>query len=262
VSHSPQESLSPSGRKNRSLVLLAIVVTTGCAITAGATFLGSRRTLSQQPTAPSLPAAEQSKTALVTPVSVSSAAATTPVDPTAPTTTKLPPPDPNFVRVVPLKLPGGASPEAERVLRDLQGAYRCLHTGSKRALAAWLPPSADGAPASMEELSASMQNSLAKLPDACYVTTALPQVINPRTPAALMDVLYQDLGNRPDEIRLRTLFLIAGIESHPRSGEALQNLQALLSTDYQRDWSRWNQAISDQLTRESHGLRGMSCRIH
>jgi len=107
-----------------------------------------------------------------------------------------------------------------------------------------------------------MQRSLEKLPDACYVTTALPQVINPRTPAALMDVLYSDLGNRPDTIRLRTLFLIAGIPSHPRAGEALQNLHALLNTDYQRDWSRWDQAITDQLTRESHGARGMSCRIH
>jgi hypothetical protein len=147
-------------------------------------------------------------------------------------------------------------------LVDLQGAYRCLHTGSKRALAAWLPPSDSDAPASLEELSASMERSLAKLPDACYVTTALPQVINPRTPAALMEVLYRDLGNRPDPIRLRTLFLIAGIEAHPRAGEALQNLQALLSTDYQRDWSRWDQAISDQLNRESHGARGLSCRIH
>jgi hypothetical protein len=159
-------------------------------------------------------------------------------------------------------LPEGASPEAARVLQDLQGTYRCLHIGSKRALAAWLSPSADGAPASLEDLSASMQRSLEKLPDACYVTTALPQVINPHTPSALMDVLYSDLGNRPDPIRLRTLFLIAGIQSHPRAGEALQNLQALLNTDYQRDWSRWDQAITDQLTRESHGARGMSCRIH
>ena len=171
-----------------------------------------------------------------------------------------PAPDPNFVRVIPLKLPAAAAPEAPRVLQDLEGAYRCMHTGSKRSLAAWLPPG--DAPTSAEELSQSMQRSLAKLPDACYVATALPQVINPRTPGPLMEVLLQDLDGRPDTIRLRTLFLIAGMQSHPRSGEALTNLQALLKIDYQRDWSRWDQAISDQLARDSHGLRGVSCRLH
>ncbi len=107
-----------------------------------------------------------------------------------------------------------------------------------------------------------MQRSLSKLPDACYVTTALPQVANPRTPTPLMEVLLRDLDGRPDPIKLRTLFLIAGMESHPRANEALATLQAVLNIDYQHDWSRWDQAISDQLTRESHGLRGVSCRMH
>lgn len=180
------------------------------------------------------------------------------------TTTPKPPasphPDPNFVRATSLKLPTGTSPEGERVLQDLQGAYRCLHTGSKRALTAWLSPG--DAPTSVEEFSESMQRSLSKLPDACYVTTALPQVVNPRTPAPLMEVLFRDLVGRPDPIKLRTLFLIAGMESHPRANDALATLQTALNTDYQRDWSRWDQAISDQLTRESHGLRGVSCRMH
>jgi hypothetical protein len=181
---------------------------------------------------------------------------------TAVATPLLPPPDPNFVSTPLLKLPGVTSPEAERVLIDLQNAYRCLHTGNKRALAAWMPAPASDAPASLDDLSASMRGSLEKLPDACYVTTALPQLMNPRTPAMLMDVLYDDLARRPDPIKLRTLFLIAGSQSHPRAAEALQDLQATLNTDYQRDWSRWDQAISSQLVREGHGLRGMSCRMH
>lgn len=175
-------------------------------------------------------------------------------------TPALPPPDPNFVRVTSLKLPAAAAPEADRVLRELQSAYRCLHTGNQRALAAWLSP--EDAPTTLEEMSTSMQRSLSKLPDACYVTTALPQVINPRTPGPLMEVLFRDLDGRPDAIRLRTLFLIAGTESHPRAGEALEDLQTLLHTDYQRDWSRWNSAISAQLVRENHGSRGVSCRMH
>jgi len=177
--------------------------------------------------------------------------------PKAPAT---PPPDPNLVRVNSLKLPAGTSPEGERVLQDLQGAYRCLHTGNKRALAAWLSPG--DAPTSVEEFSESMQRSLSKLPDACYVATALPQVINPKTPAPLMAVLFHDLVGRPDPIKLRTLFLIAGMESHPRANDALATLQTVLNTDYQRDWARWDQAISEQLTRETHGLRGVSCRMH
>jgi hypothetical protein len=173
-----------------------------------------------------------------------------------------PSPDPNFVRVPPLKFPGITSPEAERVVLDMQSAYRCLHTGSQRALAAWLPPSAGDGAASMEELSASMRQSLAKLPDACYVTTALPQIVNRRTPATLLDVLYKDLARRPDPIKLRTLFLIAGLESHPKAANALEDLQTLLNTDCQRDWQRWDQAIAAQLVRESHGTRGVACRVH
>jgi hypothetical protein len=182
-----------------------------------------------------------------------------PVISSSPKSPATPVPDPNFIRTAPLKL-ASTSPEGERVLQDLQGAYRCLHTGNKRALAAWLSPG--DAPTTAEELSESMQRSLSKLPDACYTTTALPQVINPRTPAPLMEVLFRDLEGRPNQIKLRTLFLIAGMESHPRADEALATLQTVLNTDYQRDWSRWDQAISNELTRESHGLRGVSCRIH
>jgi hypothetical protein len=143
---------------------------------------------------------------------------------------------------------------------EMKNAYRCLHTGSQRTLANILPQFAANDAPSLEVLSASLLQTLATLPDACYVAAALPQVTNPRTPAALMNVLYEDVIKRPDPIKLRTLFIIAGIEAHPLAESALENLREAMHSDYQRDWSRWEQAVAQVVAHDARGMRAVTCR--
>jgi hypothetical protein len=170
-------------------------------------------------------------------------------------------PDPRFKRSVLPKLIAVSVPEAARMVADMQDAYRCVHSGNKRTLAC-LAPTAGDEPVDLESLAVTLRQSLGTLPDSCYVNAALPQVANPRTPKALMSVLYDDLERRPDPIKLRTLFVIASIPSHPLAADALKSLESLTHADFQNDWSRWDQAISQQLVHEDRGMRGASCRVH
>lgn len=171
-----------------------------------------------------------------------------------------PAPDPRFLRVPPLTIPAVTTPEGQRMVLEMQDAYRCMHSGSRRTLPSLVPPSGGDDLPSFEALSASLQQSLATMPDACYVAAALPQIANPRTPSALMTVLYRDVLKRPDSIRLRTLFLIAGIEAHPMAEDALENLRVAMHADYQRDWSRWEQAVAQVVAHDARGMRAAGCR--
>ncbi len=146
------------------------------------------------------------------------------------------------------------------MVREMQDIYRCTHSGNRRIFPS-LPASGGGDEApSLEALGASLQQTLATMPDACYVAAALPQMSNPRTPSVLMNVLYQDVLKRPDSIRLRALFLIAGIEAHPLANDALDNLKEAMHVDYQMDWSRWEQAVSQAVAHDARGMRAASCR--
>ena len=62
--------------------------------------------------------------------------------------------DPRFANMLPPKLAAVKSPEAERMIADMQSAYRCSHSGSQRGLPS-LIPGADGAELSLEEMAAS-----------------------------------------------------------------------------------------------------------
>ena len=159
-------------------------------------------------------------------------------------------PDPRFLRPEPPKIPAISKPEAKRMVADLQNAYPHGDAARQASVAAIFPQATGDSLPQPGTLSISLQQALATLPDDDYVTAALPRVANPETPAALMDVLYADLAKRPDRIRLRALFVIAGIESHPLAANALGDLQSILNTDFQQDWSRWDQAISQQLVPE------------
>jgi hypothetical protein len=170
--------------------------------------------------------------------------------------------DPHLLRPAPPMIPAITTPEAEQMVMDLQRAYPHGHRDTG------LPSTAIRAQVDGESESPSKdvlplsERTLATLSDADYAMTALPQLADPRTPAELMNVLYADLAKRPDPIRLRTLFVIAGIESHPLAAAALGDLQSILNADYQQDWLRWTQAISVQLVRETRGARSNDCRSH
>jgi hypothetical protein len=168
----------------------------------------------------------------------------------------------SFPRPVAREIPEISTPEAKRVVRDLQRVYAGDSTSNKTKVADILSKITSGAAGSLEHSSTLLRQTVATLPDADYVNAVLPAILNPHGPAGVVDLLYQDLSTRPNTIRLRTLFLIAGIEAHPLAATALKDLQAILRTDYEQNWSRWDQAISQQLFRENRGSRGQDCRTH
>jgi len=148
------------------------------------------------------------------------------------------------------ELPVALSEEGKRMVTGMLNVYRCGHSGSKRSLP----------PVISEPQSTTLDQSLASLPDACYVNAALGRIANPETPADEMSTLFADLLRRPDALKLRMLFVIASIGSHPRSAEALEQLRNLLSTDWEQDWARWEQAVTQFAVREERGVRIASCR--
>ena len=166
-------------------------------------------------------------------------------------------PDPKFVAPAAPVLPVTLSAEGQRVAKDMLNAFRCMHSGNQRAL-----PFTRLSSAGAEAQSAALRQALGVLPDGCYVNAVFPRLANPATPEATMAVLFDDLLKRPDAIKLRMLFLIAGIESHPMAAPAMGVLRTALNIDFQQDWPRWESALNEQLIRAQHGLRGMSCRNH
>jgi hypothetical protein len=83
-------------------------------------------------------------------------------------------------------------------------------------------------------------------PDSNY--NALAGILtNPRTPEPVLDVLFTDLLDRPDEIQLRTLLELAKAPQHPKATDALDILGIELGEDFGTDWDAWAKKISEQL---------------
>jgi len=172
------------------------------------------------------------------------------------------PPDPRFVRRLPLSLPGALSPEARQMALVIQQKYRCAHCCGEQSTPQCLPGLGGDASLDAPSLIAALRKSLGTLPDDCYVSTALPKVVDPKTPAELMNILYEDLLKRPNPIKLRMLFIIAEIDGHPLAADALANLRSTTNLDHQQDWQRWEQAVVQQCAHEERGMRSDNCRIH
>ena len=173
---------------------------------------------------------------------------------TAPFTT----PDPRFARKQATVLPEALSPEARQMAFTIQNKYRCAHCCDDESSLRCLPGLGGESSPDAKVLVA----ALGTLPDDCYVSTALPKVVDPNTPAELMHVLYDDLLRRPNPIKLRMLFIIAEIDGHPLASTALADLRTTLNLDHQQDWPRWEQAVNQQCAHEERGMRSDTCRIH
>lgn len=72
-------------------------------------------------------------------------------------------------------------------------------------------------------------------------------VVNPSTYGLALGVLFADLMDRPDELRLPTLMTIARNSSHPYAEAARTNLDLLLGKDYGQDWPKWEAAVRQKL---------------
>ena len=171
-------------------------------------------------------------------------------------------PDPRFVPRQTPQVLVSLTPEARSMALAMENKYRCAHCCADEAIPRCLPGLDGGAYQDSQALTEALRQSLGTLPNDCYVSTALPKVIDPKTPTELMGLLYEDLLKRPNPIKLRMLFIIAETEGHPLAATALDNLRSILNMDHQQDWPRWEQAVTQVVTHEERGMRSENCRIH
>ncbi len=84
------------------------------------------------------------------------------------------------------------------------------------------------------------------LPDKEYARVAAI-VKNPGSPQEVIDVLFTDLMNRDDTVKLPVLLAIAKIPNHPSQEEALTDLQIFLDGDFGTDWAKWDASMQAYL---------------
>jgi hypothetical protein len=75
----------------------------------------------------------------------------------------------------------------------------------------------------------------------------LPSLLNPRMPEEVLSVLFTDLMNRGDAVKLRAFVDVAKIPEHPFREEALSDLQIYLDHDYGTDFTKWAAAVERYL---------------
>jgi hypothetical protein len=128
----------------------------------------------------------------------------------------------------------------EARIRSVLSREKATDAEKARGLFALLPTMpAEGAETCAEE-------AVKRLPDAEY-RHAQAAVTNPGTYGLALGVLFADLMERPDNLRLPTLVTIARNSSHPYAGPARDNLELLLGQNFGNDWSRWEAAVRERL---------------
>jgi hypothetical protein len=90
------------------------------------------------------------------------------------------------------------------------------------------------------------EEAVKRLPNAEY-RHAQAAVSNPGTYGLALGVLFSDLMERPDNLRLPTLVTIARNSAHPYAAPAHDNLELLLGQDFGEDWSRWENAVREKI---------------
>jgi hypothetical protein len=73
---------------------------------------------------------------------------------------------------------------------------------------------------------------------------------NSALPEAVLDVLLEDVFNRPNSVKLPRLLDIARNPQHPKASESKDVLELFLEEDYGTDWGKW-QARMDQWLKEN-----------
>jgi len=77
-----------------------------------------------------------------------------------------------------------------------------------------------------------------------------PLLLNPNSPAMVLDSLMDDLLLRPATVRLPLLLELARNENHPLHEEAASLLAFYLDEDFGKDWSRWVAAVENWLANQ------------
>jgi hypothetical protein len=84
------------------------------------------------------------------------------------------------------------------------------------------------------------------LGDDHYASAAI-LLTNVHTATNVLDVLINDLLNRPNAVKLPALVLIQAVDEHPKAAEARELLQHYLDQDYGSDDDAWERAVQDWL---------------
>ena len=141
--------------------------------------------------------------------------------------------------IPPLPLQTGELPWEARI-RSVLAREKATEAEKARGLLQLLPTiSAEGAETCAEE-------AVKRLPNEEY-RHAQSVVTNPGTYGLALGVLFADLMERPDNLRLPTLVTIARNATHPYASPAHDNLEFLLGQDYGSDWARWEAAVREKL---------------
>ena len=90
------------------------------------------------------------------------------------------------------------------------------------------------------------EEAIKRIPDSEY-RHAQAALANPASFGTSEGVLFADLMNRPDELRLPTLLMIARNSEHPYAQNARDNLNHVLGKDLGTDWTGWDAAIRQHL---------------
>jgi len=70
---------------------------------------------------------------------------------------------------------------------------------------------------------------------------------NTALPEAVLDVLLEDVFNRPNSVKLPLLLDIARNSQHPKASESRDVLELFLEEDYGNDWSKWQTKMDSWL---------------
>ena len=62
---------------------------------------------------------------------------------------------------------------------------------------------------------------------------------NSALPEAVLEVLLEDVFNRPNSLKLPILLAVARDSQHPKASEAKDVLELFLEEDYGNDWAKW-----------------------
>ena len=74
-----------------------------------------------------------------------------------------------------------------------------------------------------------------------------PYLTNSALPEDVLDVLLDDVLNRPNSLKLPALLDVARSAQHPKAAEAKDFLELLLDEDYGDDWDKWRAGIEQWL---------------
>jgi len=80
---------------------------------------------------------------------------------------------------------------------------------------------------------------------------ALQKLVNTATPTDVMEVIYSDVLNRPNAVKLPALVNVLNVPGHPLRAEALETLQIFVGRDLGNDTQAWSAAVQEFLQKEA-----------